>query len=337
MRTFLITIIIIQLYSCGKGKPPNIIYQKGDFWVDNFVNYNYPAKAFADDRIYCSSIIIGKDTANRFYCLNLRTGKVDWAVPVRSWAAQPPIICDSFIYYCSYVGDIYKFDKSGNQLWYLKFPSPYGGHSYNPLTKNLFVSTVDSGIREIDYQTGKIVDSIGYRIMHVPFPIFANDTIYQVIGDTISCRHVNDSYNWKIKVGENIDRLFKMNNRLYYVDDTKRMYCLNAKTGSTVWQSDTVFLKQPWGIHLEFEKRKLLCYFTDLNSVFVINNSSGSIEQKNDYKTLQKSGFLLPNTKQYIVSDMEKSYVVKVFNILDGASDLRNQFDISVEQTFYHH
>jgi outer membrane protein assembly factor BamB len=335
VRTFLFTISLVLFYGCGYDTRPDVIYQNGDFWADNFVNNNYPAKAFADDHIYCSSLINGGDAANQFYCLNLKTGKVAWAISVKSWASQPPIVCDSFIYYCSYLGDLYKFDKSGNQLWYLKFPHAYGGHCYNPNNKNLVVRTVTDGLREVDYHTGKVIDSIGCGGIHVPFPEFSGDTIYQLICDTLFCRQQNFSFIWKIKTGRNIDRIFKKYNRIYYIDDTQRMSCFNAQTGKIIWNSNAAFPKQPWGVHLEVEQGQLLCYFSDLNQIFIIDISNGTILQKTDIDLLQKKAFLLPNTKEYIVSNNQASYVIKVINTLVGAFDFRNQFDISVEKLHY--
>jgi outer membrane protein assembly factor BamB len=83
----------------------SIQYKRGDRWVDSFRNSDFPSKSLYKDKVYCSSLFVGDGNRNRLYCLDLKTGKVDWASLVDDWAAQPPIVSDSFIYYCSYVGD----------------------------------------------------------------------------------------------------------------------------------------------------------------------------------------------------------------------------------------
>ena len=288
MRPSLFIIVTLFFFSCGTNKQPDIIYKKGDLWISNFVNNNYPSKAYKDDKIYCSSLLVGYDTLNRFYCLNLKSGKVDWAVSVKNWASQPPIICDTFIYYCSYVGDIYKFGKDGKQLWYLAFPTTYGGHFLNPNNENLIVSTVVYGLREIDCKTGQVINTIGHGKMNVPFPVFRHDTIYQAINDTLFCAlSSNHSFIWKNKTGDNIDRVFENNGKLYYFDNTEHLYCLNSKTGDLIWKSDSTF-PQPLTPHIEFEGDKIVCYFTDLNKMFLINDKNGKVEKAATYKELQK-------------------------------------------------
>jgi hypothetical protein len=334
IRSSIIIILAILFFSCGADKKPKIIYQKEDFWVTNFVNNNYSAKAFNDDKIYCSSLLITQDTSNRFYCFNLKSGKVDWAIPVKNWAAQPPIICDSFIYYCSYVGDIYKFDKQGKQLWYLAFPLILGGHSLNPNNNNLIVSTVAYGLREIDSKTGQIIDTIGNGKIGVPFPIFKDEKIFQIIIDSLFCQKFSDkSYLWKKQIGENVARLFLNKELLYYFDDTQRLYCLNNQTGELIWKSDPIFPKQPFYPHLEFEKGKILSYFSDLNEIFLIDMATGIIQEKTTASNLQKNLFLVPDTVRYYIKlDSTNTYEVSVINTLISAFDFRKEFEVVIEE-----
>ena len=337
MRLFIIIILTIILFGCGPDKKPDIIYKKGDVWVTNFVNSNYPAKAFSDDKIYCSSLLIAHDSTNRFYCFNLRNGKVDWAIPIKSWASQPPIICDSFIYFCSNLGDIYKFDKYGKQLWYLAFPSTYGGHCLNPNNKNLIVSTVAYGLREIDCRTGQVIDTIGHGKIDVPFPIFKNDTVFQIINDSLFCESfTTKSILWRKKVGANVDRLFLNKQLLYYFDDTQRLNCVNGQRGELIWQSDSIFPKQPINPHLEFEKGKILCYFSDLDQIFVNDLLTGKVQEKTTTDNLQKNDFLVPAVVKYnIAFDNKKEHEVNVTNTLIGAFDFRNQFVVIVKERHY--
>ncbi|MEO6229687.1 MAG: PQQ-binding-like beta-propeller repeat protein [Ferruginibacter sp.] len=332
----LIIIIITTLIfisGCFDGSPKHIQYKKGDFWIASFRNNSFPSKAYKDDRIYCSSLEIGKNKSNFFYCLNLRTGKVDWVNQVNNWASQPPIICDSFIYYCSYVGDIYKFDKDGNQIWFSKFNTTYGGHCINPLNNNLLVGTVVYGLRELDGETGEIVDSIGYGKLNVPFPVFQNDTNFQVIDDTLTCRNSSkNSILWQKKTGDNIDKLFLNDQRLYYFDETQCLNCLDCFTGKVLWQSDSIFPKQPFNPHLEFENGKILSYFSNLNEIVVLDISNGNVQKKISYQDVQKQGFLLPSKVKYKVSHADKNYKIQVMTTLFGTGDFRNQFDILIDE-----
>ncbi len=326
MRPIIIILLLIFANSCLDGNPKHVQYEKGDFWVANFRNNSYPSKAYRDDKIYCSSLEIGGDKPNFLYCLNLRTGKIDWATQVKNWASQAPIICDSFIYYCSFVGDIYKFDKNGNQIWSSNFSSTYGGHCINPLNGNLLVSTVAYGLREIDFKTGKVIDSIGYGKMDVPFPVFQNDTIYQVINDTLSCRkNSGKALLWQKTTGTDIDKLFLIDQRLYYFDNTQRLYCLNALTGNVVWQSNSIFPAQPFNPHLVLENGKILSYFSSLYNIYVIDPSNGTVLEKKSDEDLRKEGLFLPKEVNYSVAFDGKHYDVTVM-----PSDFRDDFEIMI-------
>jgi outer membrane protein assembly factor BamB len=323
----------VYLQSCVNDNPPDIQYSKGDFWLDNFRNNSFPSKAFKDDKIYCSSISIGANMSNYLYSLNLKTGTVDWATPVNNWASQPPIIGDSFIYYCSYVGDIYKFDRNGNQLWLSEFNTTYGGHCINPLNNNLIVSTVAYGLREIDFQTGNVIDSIGYGKGYVPLPIFQNDTIYQVIVDTLFCtKNMTGSVLWKRKIGTNVRRLFINQNRLYFFDDTKTLNCIDTKTGNMVWQSEAIFDKDPLNPRLLFEQGKAICYFSSLNHMFLLDAENGNFLEKAAFENLQKGGFLIPEISKYnVLKDGKSQYCVKVENSLFGSKDFKSSYDVLVQ------
>ncbi len=338
MRLLFILISILTYFqSCIDDSPTDIQYSKGDFWLDDFRNNSYPSKAFKDDKIYCSSLVIAGDSSNYLYALNLKTGIVDWATQVKSWASQPPIIGDSFIYYCSYVGDIYKFDKNGNQVWLSEFNTTYGGHCINPLNNNLIVSTVAWGLREIDFKTGKIVDSIGHGKGNVPMPLFQNDTIYQVIIDTLFCRkNAASSVLWKKKTGANISRLFINQNRLYYFDDTKSLNCIDTETGNLVWQSEAVFDADPLFPGLLIEQGRIICYYTNLDDMFLLDPENGKLLERETYENLQKRNFLIPEVKQYkVLKDSKYQYNIKIKNSLFGLEDFRNSFDVLIQKGTY--
>lgn len=336
MRFCFIFLTLLTGCSSSGDNPVDIHYTKGDFWVANFRNNSFPSKAFVGDKIYCSSLT-SSDTTDYFYCLNLKTGRVDWVVPVKKWASQPPIICDSVIYYFSYVGDIYKFDMDGKQLWYSQFPSTYGGHRINPINNNLLVGTVAYGLREVDKNDGKVINSIGKGIMDVTFPLFLQDTSFIVIGDTLFAgRSLTSSNIWKRKTGPSVDRIFLKDKVLYYIDNSQRLYAVNAITGEMIWKTEPVFPMQPFSPHLEFERGMILCYFTDLNNIFIIDQLNGRIEGKKSYDELNKDNYLLPSINQYVVtSDTNEQYDIKVMNTLFGPDDFEDQFDVVVGERHY--
>lgn len=334
MRLFFSVIAIITvLQGCVDDSPTYIQYRKGDFWIDSFRDNSYPAKAFYKDKIYCSDSGIGPDEPNFFYCLNLKTGTVDWAASVNSEAIHSAIVCDSFIYYCGYLGDIYKFDIEGNQIWYSKLNSSYAGHCLNPVNKNLIVKTVNSGLREFSKESGEINDITGKGLLDVPLPVFKDDTIYQAgLTDTLICKKVStDDVLWKRKTGE-IERIFTDQNQLFYFDDTRRLYCLNAETGSLIWQSDGVFDKQPLNPRLEFEGSKIICYFTSLYNMFLIDRKTGEIEQKASYEKFQQHGYLKPTIKKYKVKNGSENFQVTIANTLFDWDDFKRSFEVSIKK-----
>jgi outer membrane protein assembly factor BamB len=336
MRVILISITaLIFLQSCTDDSPTHIQYAKGDFWVKDFRTNSYPSKAFKDDKIYCSSLVIGGDSSNYLYCLNLLTGKVDWASKVKSWATFAPIVCDSFIYYCGYLGNIYRFDKNGNQIWYKQLDGSYAGHCLNTFNNNLIVKTVDNGLSEFDAATGKVVDSVGKGRMRVSLPVFLNDTVFQTgVRDTITCTKAStNKIIWKIKTGTNVSRLFIAQNRLYYFDDSQSLHCINVENGNQFWQSEKIFDRDPLSPHLLVENGKIFCYFTSLTNILVLDLENGKLLEHTSLENLQKQNYLLPVTKDYKVADANKIlYTITVENSFDGASDFRNSYDILIKK-----
>lgn len=318
MRILIITISILLFFQhCADDSPVHIRYQKDDFWLDNFRNNSYPSKAFKDDKIYCSSL--EHSDSNYLYCLNVKTGKVDWAVSVKQSATCPPIISDSFIYYCSYVGDIYKFDKQGNQLWFVKLNSPYAEHCINPVNGNLIVRTVTDGLREFNSDNGELVDAVGKGMMKVTLPVFSEDKIFMAgLNDSLVCRkNISKEPIWQIKTGRNISRLFLIRDRIYYFDDTQSLNCVNARNGHLLWQSDKLFATWPLSPKLLIENGKIICYFTDLYNLYLLDPENGKLLQKNTAENLQHQGYLIPETKLYkVYGDNKTIYTVFVENEL---------------------
>jgi hypothetical protein len=311
--------------SCGReSQSLNVVYQQGDFWVAHFRNNSFPSKAFADDKIYCSGLSV--DTQNYFYCLNLKTGKVDWAIPVASWAAQEPVIGNDFIYYCGYLGDIYKFDKQGNQIWYTKLAGSYGGHDMEPFSKDLLVDVVASGYRRFSFETGEQTAGIGNT--GAPLPVIAGDTVYQLVHDSLFCTLASTHADiWKIRCPD-VRKIFPGTGSLYYFDKTLHLNARDAQTGALQWTSDTAFPTGEVNPHVALEQGSLLCYFSNLNDARVFNIKTGQQEDTLTYEELGQR-YLKP-IRQYLVSGEERRYEITINNSFGGEGSFRDAFDVVV-------
>lgn len=328
VRTFRMLLLIIAFGNCKKDLPMHITYQKGDFWVSDFRNNSFPSKAFSGDKIYCSSL--ETDAPNYFYCLDLKTGKVDWVKPVKSWAAQPPVIGDDFIYYCGYLGDIYKLDKNGNEIWYTKLNDSYGGHVIDPTSKDLLVDAVATGYIKISFETGEQTTQISNTQVHAQPPVIAGDTVYQLVNDSLFCtKSTTHTTLWKIKCDVGVDRVFLIKGSVFYFDNMKYLHSLNAHTGTLQWRSDKSFPRPEVNPHVELEQEKLLCYFSNLNDARLINTETGKVERILTYEQLQQ--YLRP-LKQYLVSNEKHNYEITIKNAFGGAGSFRDQFDVFIEQ-----
>jgi outer membrane protein assembly factor BamB len=339
--------ITLFVLSCNNDDDISIEYKKGECWVEHFRNNSFPSKAFFKDKIYCSSIEIGSGKQNYLYCLNLNTGKVDWSAKVDSYAAFPPIVNDSFIYFCSYLGNIYKFDSKGNQVWHAKLRGSYAGHSLNILNNNLLVATVTDGIFEYDCQSGQVVSHIGARSLGAPLPVFYKDLVVFAglntdtatvnTGTGAICKRPDDNGEiWKKDLGEvSGDKLFTNSGRLYFFSKWK-LNCLDITTGALIWRSESVFKHniQLLDPHLVFNNNLVMYYDADLDRWIEFNNEDGRVMGMTNYLQLLRENKLKVQHFQYEVADAKNNskYLVLVTDSLDTPADYALTFNIEVKK-----
>jgi len=348
MRPLLLfTTALIFLSSCLDDSPKNFRYIQGEYWIDNFRNNSLPSKTFVDDKIYCSSINIADTIGNYLYCLNLKTGKVDWTSRVDNWASMEPIVKDSFIYFCSFVGDIYKFDKQGKELWKAKVSGSYSGHYINPHNNNLMVKTVTSGIYEYDFVQGNIVNHYGKTSLGITAPVFCDSLLF-IGGITTDTTHVSKGeyllcYNepakkevWRKKTGEYVDRLFINDKKLYYLDYGATLNCVDIQTGNTLWKSDS--LKNIAGSmmasdpHLVFKDGRILYYETSLYNMVELDGANGKTIRQFDYTKSPQEKLLEPNSYSYTVTKDNQQYKILVSNKLEVPEDFETTYNVTVQK-----
>jgi outer membrane protein assembly factor BamB len=326
-------------------------YKKGDWWVENFRDGNFTAKAFWRDKIYCSSIDIGNGRSNQFYCLNLKTGRVDWAAAVGNWASQPPIVNDSFIYYCSYTGDIYRFEpEEGKQIWKTKLESPYGGHCLNVFNNNLLVGTVTNGLFEYDCHTGTKASHIGATSLGMPLPVFYdglvlfaginNDTTNPGRGGYSVCKRAADGEElWRRDIGRiSGDKIIADSGRLYFFDDSARLRGLDIMTGMKIWRSDSAenyrggrYASDP---HLVFFKNEIINFDTFLDTVFEFDKSNGNFLGLSTYQKLLSEYKIQVHKYYYTVADSNNhsKYLITVTDSLEIPDDYAKTFHIKIQR-----
>lgn len=341
MRFVLLLLVIFTLQSCHLGledEPPYIRYTKGDLWVNKWRNNSFPSKTFVDDKIYCSSIEPGgSDSSNLLYCLNLKTGVVDWTAAVHHWAGMPPIVGDSFIYFCSYLGDIYKFDKQGNKIWEQQAESVYRGHYFNPLNNNLIIHTVTNGIYEHAFSDGAIVNHFASHSLGSSSPVFyegyiiqagiKDDTTVVGIGKMLRCiDYATKKSKWEYDMGEDIDKLFVNKGRVYFVSKDLRMHCIDIVAGTQLWQSKPLDRQAYFGLgdNMVFDQGKVICWGHDMSRFLVLDEETGVGGIKTSYQEVLDMHLMKPRNYKYVITTGEEQYTVRVSDSLEGPQPVYN-------------
>jgi|JI9StandDraft_1071089.scaffolds.fasta_scaffold30158_2 outer membrane protein assembly factor BamB len=332
-------ILITFFIACRNDNPVPVYYQKGDFWPEKFRSNGLPGKVLFKDKLYCSTIEIDGDHPNYLYCLDLKTGLVDWTARVKNWASAPPVITDSFIYYCSFVGDLYKFDKKGKQLWYRQADGPYGIHTMDPLNNHLFVRTVSNGVFEYDNKTGDSLAHYGNGL-GATLPVF--DSSYMLIGDIkedgvayLVCYDLKTRKPvWKIPGETGTRRLFTDNHRVYYTDKDQAVCCRNIPDGELVWKTDSLSetgnMLQSLDPIMVFEPNSLFYSEGITKTVFEFNKSNGEKTGKYTFSQLKLSKRIQPLMQTvYTYDNGDEAYKMTV-SYINMLSDYFNH-DLQVE------
>jgi outer membrane protein assembly factor BamB len=296
-------------------------YAKGDLWVSNFRDWRFPATTLINDKLYCSTLELQDPSTNLFYCLDLKTGKVDWAVPIVDWASSPPIVGDSFIYFTTFTGKrIYKFDKEGNILWEKKGESVFNGYTLNPLNNNLIYHSLTDGSYELAFKDGALVNHFAKTSMASSAPVFYGQYMVQagVKEDTTITRHgtlmrcidyTSKKKVWEYEAGDGIKSLSVNNGILYFVAPYHIMHAVDIKTGTRLWQSDTLRRNTPHPMDpkLIIEKGQIV-YYEYLDNMIVLDQATGKVFAKVGYQDVLKRGLLLPVNSRFRIPADDKSY-----------------------------
>ncbi|AXY72924.1 hypothetical protein D3H65_02600 [Paraflavitalea soli] len=345
MRIPFLVIVIFSLAACHlltSDYTPDIRYAKGDQWVKTFRSGGYLDAAYANDKLYYGSSEFSSDSGNLFYCLDLKTGIVDWAVHVRQWASSPPIVGDSFIYFSGFTGsNIYRFDKTGNKIWEQDAPDVFAGHTLNPLNNNLIVHTVTDGSYELAFMDGAVVNHFAKTSMGSSMPVFyeqymvqggvKEDTTIVAHGTLLRCiDYTNGKTVWEHEVGEKPDPLMEHEGKVYLISKGPVMQAFDIKTGAKLWQSDTLGRlagSYPTSPRMEFDQGKIIYYDIDMKDMRILDETTGKVLTKGNYQDVLKQHLMLPVNHFYrIPADGGSYYTVRVTDSLDSPSKMYRIF-----------
>ena len=341
MRILITIILGCFLLGCNDDSPKPFVYAKGDFWLEGFQNNSLPSKTLFNNKIYCSSINIANGLPNFLYCLNLISGKVDWATPVANWASQAPVVTDSFIYFCSYVGDIYKLNKEGKVTWESNLPGSFAGFAMHPFNNNLFVKGLESGLFEYNCANGSIVNQYGIHTMGVSLPLFTNnymlmggikkDSANSLLGDQLLCFDATTrKIIWKITPGEDNKGIFIDDNKLYYIQpNPATINCINLNDGSFLWKHSYDFaITDP---KLVFEKDKIILYDLDLRDFLELEKANGNVLRKFDYYTVRREHRMPSHDLYYHINANNKKYEIQVTDSLIAPVEANSELNIYIK------
>ena len=255
-------LILIILSSCDNGfnYDPTVTYPSlnvGDYWIDKFDQRGLQNAKIMGDRLFCNTINISEGQ-NFLYCLNLSDGKVLWKVPVEGYASQQVEIFNNYLYYSTFVGQIYKISIEGELLWEIKSPYSYAGHFVNPSNGNLIVNSVTNGAYEYGSEIGNELYHYHFKsksgICHLTDPLFHENLIIfgNVEVDSISgqegfvaLQYVNKKTEWSHPLASSVYRnkdwgLLKIDKYVLTRDEANILHCLDAENGKEVWTKDLV-------------------------------------------------------------------------------------------------
>jgi outer membrane protein assembly factor BamB len=347
MRILFILLAVAFLSGCAEENVEGVQYKAGDFWVSNFRSNSYPSKALHNNKIYCSSLEIGSGKPNYLYCLNAETGKVDWATQVDNWASAPPVVTDSFIYYCSFVGDIYKLNKDGRQLWKTKLQTgSYAGHYMNPYNNNLLVHTVENGIVELHGANGKEVHHYGKWTLATTNPVFdkgkmyvggvKEDTVTVAEGTYLYCYDAtNGNTLWKDSTGEIAHNLFVHEGKLYFARPAGELVCFDPLQRKTVWQTGTTTpggAKSTLDPCLAFLNGAIFYYDLNLDVVRELDMATGRQVSVASYKKLVQQGKMKPHATLYTLSRNDTTYRVTVTDSLEAPVQYGSAYNVYIKR-----
>lgn len=156
-------VMIFILISCNEDQTgvqfsydpsvPYPLFNSGDFWLDSFNQGGLQNARVYGDRLYCNTIDVGGN--NYLYCLNLKTGTVNWRSMVSAYATQSITKINDTIIYCSYLGHIHAYNIIGEALWDEQYSRPYAGHWVDTTDNKIKIKTVSDSEVSIYRLDGK--------------------------------------------------------------------------------------------------------------------------------------------------------------------------------------
>jgi outer membrane protein assembly factor BamB len=337
MRFCLYTLIIIIFQSCEANNPTDFVYSKNQDWTSDFQNNSLPSKTYYKHKVYCSSLRIGLD--NYLYCLNLKTGKVDWVAKVKNWATNPPIVNDSLIYSSSYTGDLYRFDLNGKIIWERQTNGVFKSFCINPWNGNLMVTTTTNGLYELNSKDGEIVKIYANNSFAISTPIFfknqffiagvksEKDTI-NLMGRLLVAYNSNRSKEFEVEIGK-VKHLFLSEKKLFYLEEeTSKLICFDLNKRKILWQMKNLINVD--GRNIFFSDSKIYIYEDDLNNIYEIDKKDGLINRKVSYSRLLDEKVIINDVYNYTVVNNNEVKKIKVTDSLENPVPLKSELNIYI-------
>lgn len=207
-----------------------------------FKGYNkaqLASPALADGVIFVGS------TNERFYSLDMRSGKVLWQFDAGYPLEAPPAVTEDRVCFGSSDGFMRCFDRSGKLLWEFRARSEILS---SPVIKDsmVFFSSSDDRLYALDAETGKKAWSYTRRVFKTVTPriyassAWADGRLYHFFSDgTLVCLNASDGKEiWSKKLVKNFDGAdstrrtpLVMGGVVYAIDDNNAVVALNGTTG----------------------------------------------------------------------------------------------------------
>jgi len=205
-----------DLQNTGFYKSPSIESDPVEAWKFKTGASVYASAVRDHDRVYIGS------GDNYFYCLNSKNGELIWKFKTFGEIYSTAVVDNKFVYFSSYDGFLYKLKKkTGILVWKFKTAG-----EQKHLIKNYF-------------NPSEMVED--FWDFYQSSPVIYHQTIYFGCGTDFYAVDVDSGQKkWQFKTEGAIHSSPAIkDNKVYFGSFDSRIYCLDTKTGTEIWQYET--------------------------------------------------------------------------------------------------
>jgi eukaryotic-like serine/threonine-protein kinase len=217
---------------------------------DGSLAWKYPEKAVANKSFYShpditkdGKIIVG-DYANQLISLDSQTGAEGWVYDkAKDRYIGSPLVVDNLVFAPNGDHTLYAVDTSGQEKWKFKTGDPIWTRPVSD-GKNVFVASMDHHLYALDLSSGnKIWDAdLGGAVIYSLALSDDKSTLFTgtVQNELLAVDAASGKITWRFKANGIVwARAVQNKDRIFFGDQSGKIYAVNVKDGSKAWEQDT--------------------------------------------------------------------------------------------------